>query len=98
VTIRGTKTALRYDREVLRDLEDHRAEYDLQKAVENLRIPLLIVHGAEDVAVKRSEPDSLYALADRLAHSMSFWKASATPSEQATHSRGIMPPSITSSI
>ena len=65
VTIRGTKTALRYDREVLRDLEDHRAEYDLQKAVENLRIPLLIVHGAEDVAVKRSEPDSLYALADK---------------------------------
>jgi dipeptidyl aminopeptidase/acylaminoacyl peptidase len=64
VTVRGVKTHLRFGVEVLRDLEANRETYDLRHAVKRLRVPLLIVHGGADVAVKPHEPEELYAAAD----------------------------------
>lgn len=65
VTIRGARTSLRFDLSVLRDLEANREAYDLRKAVRELRVPLLLVHGTTDVAVKQAEAEELYAAADR---------------------------------
>jgi dipeptidyl aminopeptidase/acylaminoacyl peptidase len=65
VTIRGSKTNLRYGIEVLRDLETNREQYDLPAAVKNLRVPLLLVHGSADVSVSPREPEELYAAADK---------------------------------
>jgi pimeloyl-ACP methyl ester carboxylesterase len=64
VTIRGSKTRLRYGRGMLADLESHREEYDLVETVRHLGIPLLLVHGTADVSVKPREPEDLYASAD----------------------------------
>lgn len=65
VTVRGMRTRLRFSLEVLRDIESHREEYDIRRAVRALDVPLLLVHGAADVSVKPSEPESLYSVADR---------------------------------
>lgn len=65
VTVRGMRTRLRFSLEVLRDIESHREEYDLHRAVRRLGVPLLLVHGAADVSVKPAEVESLYAAADR---------------------------------
>jgi dienelactone hydrolase len=64
VTIRGVRTSLRFDLSVLRDLEAKKAKYDLRTAVRELRVPLLIVHGTADVAVKQAEAEELHAAAD----------------------------------
>jgi len=65
VTIRGARTSLRFDLPVLRDLEANREAYDLRKAVRELRVPLLLVHGTADVAVKPAEAEELYGASDR---------------------------------
>jgi uncharacterized protein len=65
VTIRSVKTKLRYGLEVLDDLEAHRDEYDVVKAVERIRVPVLLVHGAEDLSVKPAEAEKLYAVSDK---------------------------------
>ncbi len=65
VTMRGMRTRLRFGIEVLRDLEANREAYDILAAVKSLRVPLLLLHGAADVSVKPSEPESLYEAADR---------------------------------
>jgi uncharacterized protein len=62
VTIRGSQTRLRYGRRMLEDLESHRSAYDLHEAVKHLDRPLLLIHGAADVSVKPSEPESLFAV------------------------------------
>jgi pimeloyl-ACP methyl ester carboxylesterase len=64
VTIRGTRTRLRYGIEVLRDLEANMASYDLHAAVRSLKVPLLLVHGTEDLAVRPAESKGLYGDAD----------------------------------
>jgi pimeloyl-ACP methyl ester carboxylesterase len=64
VTIRGSRTRLRYGREMLEDLEAHRQEYGLVDAVRRLKVPLLLVHGSADVSVKPKEPEELIAAAD----------------------------------
>ncbi len=64
VRIRSMPTRLRYGIELLEDLERHRELYDLQKAVQRLRVPLLLIHGNEDVSVKPGEVEELYSAAD----------------------------------
>lgn len=65
VTIRSMQTKLRYGIEVLRDLEANKEKYDLAEAVQRLRIPLLLVHGEADVAVKPTEAEKLFAVSDK---------------------------------
>lgn len=65
ISLKSFRTRLRYGIEVLRDLESNRERYDLRKAVERLRIPLLILHGAQDVSVRIAEPMELYEHADK---------------------------------
>lgn len=64
VKIRSAPTKLRYGLELLRDLDAKREFYDLKNAVRRLQVPLLLVHGAEDVSVKPKEAEELYAVAD----------------------------------
>ncbi|MEW6509409.1 MAG: alpha/beta fold hydrolase [Bacteroidota bacterium] len=61
VTIRGLRTRLRLDVAVLRDLEEHRARYDLREAARTLGVPLLLIHGSADAAVRAAEAEELYA-------------------------------------
>lgn len=64
VTIRGARTSLRFDLSVLRDLEANKELYDLRRAVGELRVPLLIVHGTADVSVKVPEAEELFSSGD----------------------------------
>jgi uncharacterized protein len=64
VKIKSAPTKLRYGLELLRDLDAKKDFYDLKNAVRRLQIPLLLVHGAEDVSVKPKEAEELYAAAD----------------------------------
>jgi pimeloyl-ACP methyl ester carboxylesterase len=59
------KTKLRYGIEVLRDLEANRENYDLVGAVHRLNMPLLLVHGEEDVSVKPAEAQKLFEASDK---------------------------------
>ena len=65
VTIRSIRTKLRYGIDMLRDLEAHREEYDLVRAVRRLNVPLLLVHGEADVTVRPAEAQSLYEASDK---------------------------------
>ena len=95
VTIRSIRTRLRYGIEMLRDLEAHREEYDLVKAVARLKAPLLLVHGEADVTVKPAEAGALYAASDKArtelvmiehaGHMFGAKSGSAKPSPEMEH-------------
>ena len=65
VSIKGSRTRLRFSVEVLRDLEANRERYDLTAAVRRMQVPLLLIHGTEDVSVKVKEPMALYEASDK---------------------------------
>jgi len=65
VSIRSTRTRLRFGLEVLRDLEAHRERYDLERAIHRLGIPVLFVHGKADATVRVEEPMRLYEASDK---------------------------------
>lgn len=46
--------------ELFKDFDTHREEYDLGAAAESLEIPLLLVHGTEDVNVRISASEYFY--------------------------------------
>ena len=58
-------TRLRYGIEMLDDLEAHRKLFDLKAAVQRLEVPLLLVHGKEDVSVRPNEAQELFDAADK---------------------------------
>jgi uncharacterized protein len=49
---------------LLRDLELHRIELDIERAVRQLGRPLLIVHGEQDLSVRIEDGQQLFAAAD----------------------------------
>ncbi len=65
LSLKSSRTHLRFGIEVLKDLERNRERYDLQEAVRRLQVPLLLVHGDADVSVKLNEPRDLYENADK---------------------------------
>ena len=65
LSLKSYRTKLRLGIGLLRDLEANRERYDLTAAVKRLRVPLLLVHGAEDVSVKLAEPTMLYEASDK---------------------------------
>ena len=65
VSIKASRTRLRFGIEVLRDLQANRDAYDIPRAVQKLDVPLFLVHGNADVSVKPREAEQLYAVADK---------------------------------
>jgi len=60
----STRTLLRYDVSVLRDLEANRNRYDLHLGARRLKVPALFVHGEADIIVRYEEAQGLYELID----------------------------------
>ncbi len=60
ISLKSYRTRLRYGIEMLRDLEANAERYDMIKAARDLRVPLLLVHGAADASVRVSEARALY--------------------------------------
>lgn len=65
ISLRSTRTRLRFDRDVLRDLEANRDRYNLEGAMRRLKIPVLLVHGRADVSVRPEEAVRLHEASDR---------------------------------
>jgi dienelactone hydrolase len=59
-----TQQLMRIHRDLLEDLEANRGSFDLLQAVARLEVPLLLVHGEEDVSVPADEARALCAAAD----------------------------------
>jgi pimeloyl-ACP methyl ester carboxylesterase len=55
-----TNQLMRINVSLLDDLEKNKDKLDIQSAVKNLRIPLLIIHGTEDLSVRFEEAETLY--------------------------------------
>ncbi len=61
-----TKQIMRLNVSLLDDLEENKKDkLNIRKAVRELRKPLLIVHGEQDLAVPVKEAEELYSLADK---------------------------------
>ena len=54
VTNQRTKQVMRISRDVLDDFDAHRDRLDIERAAEQLQVPLLVVHGARDESVPLS--------------------------------------------
>lgn len=61
-----TKQEMKLNVSLLNDLEDNiNDRLNISKAVANLKVPLLIVHGKEDLAVKYHEAENIYESSDK---------------------------------
>ncbi len=56
---------LRLGLALLEDVENNRKKQDIVKAAASIHIPWLIIHGTEDLTVRISEGEQLYAAADK---------------------------------
>ena len=52
---------MRLNYTLLEDIEKNRERFDILKSISKLKIPVLIIHGKEDLAVKSTSADELYA-------------------------------------
>ena len=55
-----TNQVMRLNTSLLDDIENYKERLDIMKAVKNLKIPFLIVHGKEDLSVRFNEAEALY--------------------------------------
>jgi acetyl esterase/lipase len=55
-----TNQVMRLNSALLDDIEHNKARLDILKAVNNLNIPFLIVHGKEDLSVRLNEAEAIY--------------------------------------
>lgn len=55
-----TNQMMRINTTLLDDLEKNESRLDIISAIKNLRIPVLIIHGKEDLSVKFEEAENLY--------------------------------------
>ena len=61
-----TKQKMKLNVSLLDDLEENKKDkLSIKKAVRELKKPLLIVHGEQDLAVPVNEAEELYSLADK---------------------------------
>lgn len=60
-----TKQIMRLNYTLLEDLEKNSERLDIRKAVSNLKIPFLIIHGREDISVPYSEALEIYENSDK---------------------------------
>jgi pimeloyl-ACP methyl ester carboxylesterase len=57
-----TKQKMRMNVSLLEDLEKNYLRLDIAKAMRKTGVPVLIIHGSEDMAVEKSEAETLYEL------------------------------------
>jgi len=50
---------------LLDDIENNSERLDIQNAARNLKIPYLIIHGKEDLAVKYTDAEKIYSAANK---------------------------------
>ncbi|HEY3251765.1 MAG TPA: alpha/beta fold hydrolase [Ignavibacteria bacterium] len=60
-----TKQMMRMNVSMLEDIEKNRDRLDIVSAISRLKIPVLLVHGREDLAVKHTEAEELYNNSDK---------------------------------
>jgi pimeloyl-ACP methyl ester carboxylesterase len=60
-----TKQKMRMNISLLEDLEKNYSRLNIKGAVEKIDVPVLIIHGSEDLAVEKSEAETLYALSNK---------------------------------
>ena len=60
-----TKQKMRMNVSLLEDLEHNYSRLDIKDAMKKADIPTLIMHGTEDLAVEKSEAETLYDLCDK---------------------------------
>ena len=59
-----THQRMRMNWDAVADLQDNEDRFDLQACTRGLQVPLLLVHGAEDLSVRVEEAQELYLAAD----------------------------------
>lgn len=60
-----TKQVMRLNISLLEDIEKNKDELNIEKAVRNLKRPLFIIHGEQDLAVPVKEAELLYKWSDK---------------------------------
>lgn len=60
-----TKQIMKLNISLLDDLEKNKDKLNIKNAVRELNLPLLMVHGEQDLAVPVKEAESLYSIADK---------------------------------
>ncbi|MCX8010863.1 MAG: alpha/beta hydrolase, partial [Ignavibacteria bacterium] len=60
-----TNQVMRLNKILLEDFENNKERFDLLKRISNLKIPLLIVHGTQDMTVPLSEARALYSASNK---------------------------------
>jgi esterase/lipase len=60
-----TKQKMRMNVSLLEDLEKNFSRLNIKGAMEKIDVPVLIMHGSEDLAVEKSEAETLYKLGKR---------------------------------
>lgn len=60
-----TKQLMRMDYTLIDDLERNRARLNIPKALEKINIPVLIIHGREDLAVDYSDAELIFNTGDK---------------------------------
>ena len=60
-----TKQKMRMNISLLEDLEKNHSRLNIKEAIKKIDVPLLIIHGTEDLAVEKSEVETLYDLSKK---------------------------------
>jgi esterase/lipase len=60
-----TKQIMRMDLSLLEDIENNKERLDIQAAMKRIDVPVLIIHGEQDLSVDYSHADTLYNESDK---------------------------------
>ena len=60
-----TKQKMRMNVSLLEDLEKNYSRLNIREAMKSVNVPVLIVHGTEDLAVEKNEAETLYNLCNK---------------------------------
>jgi pimeloyl-ACP methyl ester carboxylesterase len=60
-----TKQKMRMNVSLLEDLENNYSRLNIKEAMKKVEVPTLIIHGTEDLAVEKSEAETLYDLSQK---------------------------------
>lgn len=60
-----TKQLMRMNYSLIEDLEKNCNRLNIQKAIRNISVPILIIHGKQDMAVDYSDASTLFELSDK---------------------------------
>lgn len=69
-----TKQKMRMNVSLLEDLERNYSRLNIQEAMKKINVPVLIMHGTEDLAVEKSEAETLYNLCNKEITKLSIFE------------------------